>query len=179
MSFKCVNAKTIHFRLVEETDSEFICSLRNNPELNKHISQSTALIDEQSKWIRNYKEREYGSKEFYFIIERNDNNERIGTIRLYDFLENPKSFCWGSWILNSNKTKYAAIESALLIYKIAFKELGFEQSHFDVRKENLGVHNFHMRLGAQHVSSNELDNFYIYSASKYFEIMDEYENFLG
>lgn len=179
MKFKNLTANMIHFRLVEEVDAEFICSLRNTPELNKHISQSTALVDEQAKWIKNYKDREISVQEFYFIIERNDNNEKIGTIRLYDFKENPKSFCWGSWILNSKKTRYAAIESALLVYKIAFEELGFEQSHFDVRKENIGVHNFHMRLGAEYISGNDLDNFYIYPASKYFEILNEYEKFLG
>lgn len=179
MEFKHLTAKTIHFRLVEESDAEFICDLRNNPDLNKHISQSTALVSEQEKWIKEYKNRELSLKEFYFIIERNDNNERIGTVRLYDFKDHPKSFCWGSWILNSNKTRYAAIESALLIYKIAFEEIEFEQSHFNVRKENTGVHNFHMRLGAKHVSGNDLDNFYIYPASAYYEILQEYEKFLG
>ena len=179
MKFKNLTANMIHFRLVEEVDAEFICSLRNTPELNKHISQSTALVDEQAKWIKNYKDREISGQEFYFIIERNDNNEKIGTIRLYDFKENPKSFCWGSWILNAKKTRYAAIESALLVYKIAFEELGFEQSHFDVRKENIGVHNFHMRLGAEHINGNDLDNFYIYPASQYFEILKEYQKFIG
>ena len=179
MKFKNLTANMIHFRLVEEVDAEFICSLRNTPELNKHISQSTALVDEQAKWIKNYKDREISGQEFYFIIERNDNNEKIGTIRLYDFKENPKSFCWGSWILNENKTRYAAIESALLVYRFAFEQLKFEQSHFDVRKENIGVHKFHMRLGAEHIDSNELDNFYIYPSSKYYEILSEYQKFLG
>lgn len=179
MEFKNLKANTIHLRLVSESDAEFICGLRNNPNLNKFISQSTALVEEQSQWIRSYKERECNQQEFYFIIQRNDNNERIGTIRLYDFKDNPRSFCWGSWILNVNKTRYAAIESALLIYKLAFEDLGFEQSHFDVRKENLGVHKFHMRLGAKHISGNELDNFYIYPASTYFEILNEYKKFLG
>ena len=114
----------------------------------------------------------------YFIIYRNDNNERIGTVRLYDFKTTPKSFCWGSWILNQNKTRYAAIESALLIYKFAFDQLKFDQSHFDVRKENLGVHNFHIRLGTQHISSNNLDNFYVYPASSYYSILSDYKKFI-
>lgn len=179
MKFNNLSAKTINFKLVEESDAEFICDLRNNPELNKHISQSPSDVDAQRNWIRNYKSKEKANKEYYFIIRRNDNNHRIGTIRLYDFKEKPKSFCWGSWILNENKTRYAAIESALLVYKLAFEELDFEQSHFDVRKDNLGVHNFHMRLGAQHIDGNDLDNFYIYSAPKYFEILNEYKKFIG
>lgn len=179
MKFNNLSAKTINFKLVEESDAEFIFDLRNNPELNKHISQSPSDVDAQRNWIRNYKSKEIANKEYYFVIRRNDNNQRIGTIRLYDFKERPKSFCWGSWILNENKTRYAAIESALLVYKLAFEELDFEQSHFDVRKDNLGVHNFHMRLGAQHIDGSDLDNFYIYPAPKYFEILNEYKKFIG
>ena len=111
MKFENLSAKTIKFKLVEESDAEFICELRANPELNKHISQSSADIQAQRDWIRNYKMRETNNEEYYFIICRNDNNQRIGTIRLYDFKDNPKSFCWGSWILNENKTKFAAVES--------------------------------------------------------------------
>ena len=173
-----LKSKTIHLKLVAENDAKFICDLRSNPELNKYISQSSALVEEQQAWIRKYKDRERNNEEFYFIIYRNDNNERIGTVRLYDFKTTPKSFCWGSWILNQNKTRYAAIESALLIYKFAFDQLKFDQSHFDVRKENLGVHNFHIRLGAQHISSNNLDNFYVYPASSYYSILSDYKKFI-
>ncbi|AXY55793.1 N-acetyltransferase [Acinetobacter chinensis] len=180
IEFDQLRAGTVHFRLVEEEDAAFICGLRNNPVLNKHISQSSAVVDEQRAWIKTYKNRENLGQEYYFIICRNDNNLPVGTIRLYDFQLNPKkSFCWGSWILNENKPRFAAIESALLVYKFAFEQLKFEQSHFDVRKENTGVHNFHMRLGAQHIDGNELDNFYIYPSSKYYEILNEYQKFLG
>lgn len=180
MELDQLRAGTVHFRLVEENDAEFICELRNNPVLNKHISQSSAIVDEQKAWITKYKERETAGQEYYFIICRNDNNQSIGTIRLYDFQSSPKkSFCWGSWILNENKTRYAAIESALLVYRFAFEQLKFEQSHFDVRKENTGVHNFHMRLGAQHINGNEQDNFYIYPSSKYYQMLSEYQKFLG
>lgn len=178
MQFKNLVSKTIHFRLVNISDAEFICNLRNTSKLNKHISKSTAIVADQIKWIENYKKREKEIQEFYFIIERNDNNERIGTIRIYDFRDNLESFCWGSWILSSNKTRYAAIESALLIYKIAFDELGFEQSHFDVRKDNLSVHKFHMKLGAIHTYENDLDNFYLYPKSKYLEALQRYKIFL-
>lgn len=174
-----LKANTVHFRLVEESNAHFICELRSDPNLNKHISQTSTLVEEQKKWIRNYKDREKKGQEYYFIICRNDNNLPIGTVRLYDFQSSSNSFCWGSWILNENKTRYAAIESALLVYKLAFDHLKFDQSHFDVRKENISVHNFHMKLGAKHIDGNELDNFYIYFSSKYYEILNDYQKFLG
>lgn len=53
-----LKANTVHFRLVEESNAHFICELRSDPNLNKHISQTSTLVEEQKKWIRNYKDRE-------------------------------------------------------------------------------------------------------------------------
>jgi RimJ/RimL family protein N-acetyltransferase len=157
MNFK---AKTISFRLINVDDAEFILSLRNNNKLNKHLSQTSSSLEQQKEWIKNYKEREKKGTEYYFIIYRNDNNEAVGTVRLYDFIRERKSFCWGSWILNENKTKYSAMESAFLVYQIAFEDLGFERAHFDVRRENVKVIAFHQKMGAEVVSENDLDLFF-------------------
>ncbi|HDX8357000.1 TPA: GNAT family N-acetyltransferase [Aeromonas hydrophila] len=157
MEFK---AKTISFRLIDVGDAEFILSLRTDGRLNRHLSQTSSSLEQQRDWIKNYKERENQGDEYYFIIYRNDNNEAVGTVRLYDFIRDKKSFCWGSWILNENKTKYAAMESAFLVYQIAFENLGFERAHFDVRRENVKVIAFHQKMGAEVVSENDLDLFF-------------------
>lgn len=157
MEFK---AKTISVRLIDVGDAEFILSLRTDGRLNRHLSQTSSSLEQQRDWIKNYKERESQGDEYYFIIYRNDNNEAVGTVRLYDFIRDKKSFCWGSWILNENKTKYAAMESAFLVYQIAFEKLGFERAHFDVRRENVKVIAFHQKMGAKVVSENDLDLFF-------------------
>lgn len=162
-----LEAKTIYLRLVNEDDAEFICSLRNDDKLNTFISKSTANIDAQKQWIVNYKHREHHGEEFYFIICKKENDLPIGTVRLYDFKENPKSFCWGSWILNENKTKYAAIESALLVYEAGFHYLGFIQSHFEVMNGNDKVHSFHLKMGAQLLLEDETNVYYIFPQEKY------------
>lgn len=152
-------AKTIKFRLITIDDAEFILSLRTDGNLNKHLSQTSSSVAQQKEWILNYKKREGKGDEYYFIICRNDNDEAVGTVRLYDFINDKKSFCWGSWILNENKTKYAAMESAFLVYQIAFEKLGFERAHFDVRRENIKVIAFHQKMGAEIVAENNLDIF--------------------
>ena len=179
MKFKNLSAKTINFKLVEESDAEFICELRANPELNKHISQSSADVQAQRDWVRNYKKRETNNEEYYFIICRNDNNQRVGTIRLYDFKDSPKSFCWGSWILNENKTKFAAVESALLVYEAGFANFGFEQSHFEVMKGNEKVHSFHLKMGAKEVSEDDTNVYYVFPSSQYETNKIHYKKFLG
>ncbi|MEM6049409.1 GNAT family N-acetyltransferase [Erwinia sp. P7711] len=178
MKFEKLSAKTINLRLVEPSDADFIYSLRNDELFNKHLSLTSGVVGDQKKWIEKYKEREAEGKEYYFIIQRLDNNHSIGTIRMYDFKDNPASFCWGSWILNKDKTNSAALESALLIYNLAFKSLSFEQSHFDVRVNNEKVIGFHKKMGAEIVSENDLDYFFIYRKDVFLSSMAKFNKFL-
>jgi len=164
---KILQAKDINFRFAEISDAEFILSLRVDTRYNQHLSQVDSSIAEQIKWLEKYKVRENKGEEFYFIIQRNMDNKPIGTVRLYDFIKNESSFCWGSWILNENKPPKAAVQSAVLIYEYAFYKLGFNRSHFDVRKENTGVINFHLRFGAKQIGSTEDDILFYFYKSEY------------
>ncbi|MDX9682578.1 GNAT family N-acetyltransferase [Pseudomonas protegens] len=156
-----LQSKTVKLRLVEEDDAEFILSLRTDSNYNQHLSQVTGGVTEQVEWIRRYKEDEKNKLQYYFIIERND-GVRCGTLRVYDI--RPDSFSWGSWILNEDKTRFAAIESAFLIYSFGFDHLKFEKSHFEVRKENTKVISFHEKMGAVRNGETELD--FLYEISK-------------
>lgn len=157
-------SKTIYFRFAEQNDSKFIHSLRINKNYNKHLSKVEGGYELQKKWIIDYKKRELEKKEYYFIICRKLDSLPIGTVRIYDFIEEENSFCWGSWILNENKTRYSALESAILIYDFAFFELGFKRCHMNIRKENLKVINFHKKFGVKIIGEDDLDllgHFYI------------------
>lgn len=151
-----LESKNIRLRLVEESDAEFILSLRLDDRYNTFLSKVSPDLASQQAWIRKYKQDEANGSQFYFIIERLDGT-KCGTVRVYDLRED--SFCWGSWILNESKTRYSALESAFLVYRFGFEELGFKNSHFDVMKGNDGVIGFHKKMGAQ-VVSEDRDNFY-------------------
>ncbi len=159
-------SKTIKMRPANVEDAEFILSLRLDQKYNSYISKVKDDIKLQKNWLLNYKAREREGKEYYFIIERND-GIRCGTVRLYDFVNN--SFCWGSWILNEDKTRFSAIESAFLVYRFGFNDLGFSKSHFDVRKDNKRVISFHEKMGA--VKVGETEDSYLFEISK--EAVDE------
>jgi len=60
-----LSARTIYFRLINENDAEFICSLRSDPYLNAYLSKSDNRISVQEEWIRKYKSREQKKQEFY------------------------------------------------------------------------------------------------------------------
>ncbi|MFT5634696.1 MAG: RimJ/RimL family protein N-acetyltransferase [Cognaticolwellia sp.] len=158
---KVYKSKTVQIRLVEESDAEFILSLRLNEEYNTFLSSVTTDVEQQRRWIQNYKEDEASGKQYYFIIETLKGLP-CGTVRVYDLKKD--SFCWGSWILNENKTRFAALESAFLVYDFGFQELGFNKSHFDVMKGNEKVISFHEKMGA--IKKGEDDNNYYYDIFK-------------
>ncbi|WP_332402565.1 GNAT family N-acetyltransferase [Vibrio metschnikovii] len=151
-----LEAKSVRLRFVREQDAEFILQLRLDDKYNQFLSSVSPDLQSQKDWIRKYKDDEQSKKQFYFIIERLDGTP-CGTVRIYDLRD--ESFCWGSWILNENKTRYAALESAFLVYKFGFEELGYEKSHFDVMKGNQKVISFHKKMGAVEVSSDD-ENYY-------------------
>lgn len=159
---KPLKSKTVQMRFVEEGDAEFILKLRLDPQYNQYLSSVNSDLQAQKDWILSYKDDERSKKQFYFIIERLDGTP-CGTVRIYD-LKND-SFCWGSWILNEDKTRFAAIESAFLVYQFGFEELGFSKSHFDVRKGNERVISFHEKMGASKTGETELDYFFEISKS--------------
>lgn len=172
-----MKSKTINFRPICVDDAEFICRLRNDKKLNKHISHTSSDVSAQEKWIKEYKDREGNNEEFYFIINRNDDQSRIGSIRLYAITEDER-FCWGSWVLNENKTRTAALESALLIYKFAFNELKLRLSYFQVDRNNRKVISFHLKSGAKIVSEDDINFYFEFSYNNFLELSKQYAKLL-
>jgi RimJ/RimL family protein N-acetyltransferase len=169
-------AKHICFRLVDSSDAEFILSLRLDPEKNQYLSATKDDIGAQRTWIQEYKEREKNKQEYYFIIESND-SEKLGTIRLYDFLTD--SFCWGSWLMKHDAPPYAAVESVLSIYEIGLYWLGFHQSHTDVRKGNHAVINFLLNFGAVITNEDEINYYFRMTIDTYEKTKKKYKRFLA
>lgn len=152
-----LESKTINMRLVDEKDAEFILSLRLDDTYNKFLSKVSPDIDSQREWIKSYKLDELNKKQFYFIIERKDGTP-CGTVRVYDMKD--MSFCWGSWILNENKTRFAAIESAIMVYDFGFNILNYKKSHFEVIKDNTKVVSFHKKFGAIQVHEDDVNYYF-------------------
>lgn len=150
---KWVTGKTLAFRNATVADAEFILSLRVDENRSRFLSKVAPDLDAQKAWLENY---EKSDDQAYFIIE--SQGESIGTVRLYDPQE--ESFCWGSWILADGRPSHAAMESALMVYAYAGDHLGFTASHFDVRKGNERVWQFHERFGAKRFGETNLDYLY-------------------
>jgi len=167
--------KHIELRLVEIEDCEFILNLRTDPELNKYISPVNNDLESQKAWIQSYKKREANSMEYYFIIQSLNGNP-FGTVRMYDFRGG--SFCWGSWLIARNTPFFVAIESSLSIYELGFFTLGFDKSHFDVRKNNIRVVRFHQQFGARLINEDDENYYFNFERFEYENTKKRYSRFL-
>jgi len=164
--------KNIILREIEVADAEFVLSLRNDEKRGEYLNKTSDDVVSQAEYIKNYKAK---AQDYYFIIE-DKKCHPIGTVRIYDIRNN--SFCWGSWLLSREAPVSAGIESALLVYEFAFYTLGFFRAHFDVRKDNQKVIDFHQRMGAVIVDENDLDIFFHYKKEDYERIKTRYIRFL-
>nr|WP_281388644.1 GNAT family N-acetyltransferase [Litorivivens lipolytica] len=141
------------------SDSEFILSLRLDPDKGRYLSATVPSLVEQEAWMQKY---EKSCDQAYFIIQSKD-GRRLGCVRMYN--PSGKSFEWGSWLMISGAPPFAALESALLIYRYAV-DLGFEEARLEVRQDNVSVWKFHENVfGARLVDESERDRFYIVEKS--------------
>jgi RimJ/RimL family protein N-acetyltransferase len=161
--------KNIYFRLVDETDIDFILTLRLNENLNKHLSKTSSNQMFQLDWIKQYKQRETLGLDYYFLVVDKQLGD-LGLVRVSDIDYANKTFTWGSWILKEDRPKYAALDTAILVYEFAFNELGLFLAKFDVRNENVKVISFHKRFGSSELYSNNLNTFFELKKTTYIQL---------
>lgn len=164
MTLARINGINLSLRLVQSDDAAFIYELRTAPSYNSHLSAVTGTVADQRTWIETYKSREAVGTEYYFVIERRDGT-RCGVVRLYDITGD--SFTWGSWILDQNKPRKAALESAVLSFGVGFDTLGLDMANVDVREKNTHAEAFYRRLGMTETHRTEQDIYFVYSRAQF------------
>ncbi len=152
-----LQTKNIYLRLIQDADIDFLLDLRLNKNLNKYLNVVDSDKEQQLNWLKNYKLRETMGHDYYFVIVDKKLGD-IGLVRVYNIDYASKSFTWGSWVIKSDRqSKYAALESALLVYEFAFNELNLLLAKFVVDNNNLDVIKFHNRFGARYEVNNNFE----------------------
>jgi len=159
---KIIERYGITLRLVDETDSEFIVKVRT--ELGHHISPTSDNIEDQKRWIRDYKIREENGLEYYFITV-GPKNERWGTTRLSEL--DGDCFELGSWIFSKDAPQGVSIKADIITKEIGFDLLGFKCCKFDVRKQNKSVLKYHLNFNPVIVHENDLNFYFNLSESEF------------
>lgn len=135
----------LYYRLVDESDSEFIVKLRNDTSLSQYIHSSCKDVDSQNAWIRQYKLREQAGEDYYFVFFRD--GIRVGLDRIYNIHNG--IFTTGSWVFDKGASFECSVIAAIIVREIAFDELNlsFEDSFDGVHVDNKKVIQFNHLLG--------------------------------
>jgi RimJ/RimL family protein N-acetyltransferase len=160
-----IEGPALALRLIRPDDADYVHGLRTDPAYNQHLSKVTGGVGDQRRWIEAYKAREAEGRELYYIVERRRDGAPCGTVRLYDI--GSTSFTWGSWILDRNKPRKAALESAVLSFGVGFRELGLRSARLDARAQNSRALAFYRRLGMTETARTETDVSFIYPLARF------------
>lgn len=137
----------VKLRYVTREDAALILRLRDSEVARQTLSTGAASLEGQRQWLAGYLERAAQGLEHYFIIELR--REPVGAVRLYDLRRTDGSFTWGSWVIQAGTAPTVAWISAVLVYDLAFWELGLRRAEFEVRAFNHNVVRFHHSFGAK------------------------------
>lgn len=164
-----LQGKYVNLRKVEISDAEFILSLRCDDKKSCFLHKTENNIEKQRQYIQS---KSNVKGEWYFIIE-NKKHTPIGTYRIYDL--KPDSFCIGSWLMIDGTYPQEMLEADFLVRNFGFDTLNMDKIHFDVRKENKKVWNYHKLVGAKLVGETDLD--YLFECNKQ-DYLDNVKRFM-
>jgi RimJ/RimL family protein N-acetyltransferase len=138
-------AEGVAFRLrpVEVQDAAFILQLRTLETLNRFLHPVSPDLANQEAYIRLYLER---PEDYYFIIERRDDTSPQGAVGIYDIDLGARAAEWGRWVVLPGSM--AAVESAWLLYSVAFDVLNLDRLYSRTVADNSRVVSFHESCGA-------------------------------
>lgn len=120
-------------------DSQFVISLRSDPDLSKFLNPISGKLCDQIRWVEEYLERE---GDYCFIVE-GCGGAPEGMISVYDVNDTVGE--WGRWILR--KGSMAALESVIMLYEFSFNVLGLREVYCRTVKDNMSVVEFHNSCG--------------------------------
>jgi hypothetical protein len=146
----------LNVRFVNENDSEYIIGLRTDPKLGKYLNPTHNDIENQKKWIREYKKREELGEDYYFIYSHN--GENVGVNRIYKIKD--KTASSGSWICSPDLPFELPFLTLVILREIFFELLKLEVDFMDTRKENKKVIRMHLMLGSHITDESEVDVFH-------------------
>jgi hypothetical protein len=147
----------LNYRLVDETDSEFIVSLRAMEKLSRFLHPTESNVNNQIEWIREYKRREADGLDYYYIFE-DDLQRRLGLSRIYNIHDDDVTI--GSWIFRPDAFLGTSILGDIIVKEIAFRDLKKNTCLFDVRKGNIHVINYHMTYHPKRIGEDDLNYYF-------------------
>lgn len=126
-----LEGKYVTLRSVEESDAEFILSVRNDPRISKYLPPLNVTVEQQRQWIA----KQRADKDSYYFLMLLPNGDPIGSISVYDIegeTAETGRFC-------SLGDPMSNIETCLMLNDFCFDVIGLKSVHIWVYEGNKSV----------------------------------------
>jgi RimJ/RimL family protein N-acetyltransferase len=140
----CVSDGEFGLRPVQIEDALFIAELRNDPARNRFLHSTSPDVRQQELWISSYFAR---PDDYYFVIERAQTHEALGTIGLYNIDSATNSAEWGRWVTRPHSR--AGRPGLRLLLDLAFDQIGFHELYCHTIVQNIKARSIFEQLGFQ------------------------------
>jgi RimJ/RimL family protein N-acetyltransferase len=127
---------------VERSDARLIVALRSDLARARYLHPIVAEVGAQEAYIEQYFAR---PGDYYFVIENRQSGQAEGLIAIYDIVGGSAE--WGRWVLRPGSL--AALESVLLIYRIAFGARSLREVYCRTAAPNAQAASFHDTCGLE------------------------------
>lgn len=144
-----LEGKYVNLRSVTEEDAEFILDIRNNPRISKYLPPLNVTVEQQRQWIN----KQRSDKDSYYFILETQSGDPIGTLGVYDIVDNHaecgRSCCIGE--------PFTAVEASVLLTDFIFNILKLAYTTIWVYEGNKTVIALNQSYGYEWVE-NKVDD---------------------
>lgn len=135
-TFPILTTDRLTLRKLSKNDSEEILQLRSNTEINKYLDRKPSeTIEDALNFINSIIANESDDL-FYWAITKTDENKLIGTICLFEFIDDVKKCEIGYELLTEHNGKGFMLEAAQKVIEFATKTLGIKTIDAITHKHN-------------------------------------------
>ena len=139
-----VSGHAFALRPIRLGDAALVVELRADGDRTRYLNSITQTVAAQEAYLAEYLTRE---NDYYFVIEDRTTGRAEGLIGLYNVDPPAHRGEAGRWILLPASP--AAVESALLIYRVAFERLQLDEVLCLTTTDNTRVISFHDSCGLE------------------------------
>ena len=131
----------VTLRSIKESDAIFALSIRQDERMTRYLPRLNISLEQQIEWIHKQQKTE---GDYFFIVWRNKENSRIGTIGLYDV----KNGRGETGRLAMTGVALESIEAEFLLQKFGYDTLGLHELYSYIFPENKSALRFSGLFGA-------------------------------
>jgi ribosomal-protein-alanine N-acetyltransferase len=157
-TFPILTTERLTLRQLSKSDSGEILQLRSNPEINKFLDRKPSkTLEDALSFIKSIIENE-SDELLYWAIAKTGKEKLIGTICLFEFLNDPKKCEIGYELLTEYQGQGIMIEAAKKIIEYASKTLEIKMIDAITHKDNQSSNGLLLKLDFKQLENINKEN---------------------